>query len=123
MPTHDPRLKAQIRLELFRCAAIGMFPTYEQFRGLFERRKKPEGQFAWAAYFEEIADEERRLGYPDITFVVHHKNNPYPGQIEGNPVVDGKPTSDQLTSLQLGTDRIIELYCPFGTVNPYRVAR
>jgi hypothetical protein len=75
MPTRDPRLKAMIRAELFRCAAAGMFPTYEQFRHLIERRVHNKGRFPWKAYFEEIAAEERGLGYPDITFIVREKNN------------------------------------------------
>jgi hypothetical protein len=122
MTISDQRLKAQIRAELFRCAAVGMFPTYEQFHHLIERPRKPlKGQFPWAAHFEEISREERNLKYPDITFIVHNKDpkNPYPAQIDGQQT-NPKPSPDQLDSLQKGTDRIIELYCPFGTVNPYR---
>jgi hypothetical protein len=115
----DPRLKAQIRLELFRCAANGDFPSYETF---YEHvsRKKMKGQFPYQSHFDEIAKEEHKLGYPDITFVVRRKDpkNRYPSQIDFR---SAKPTPDasQLKSLRKGTDQIIALYCPAGTPNPY----
>ena len=79
----DPRLKAQIRLELFCCAAEGNFPSYQEF---YERvtRKKMNGQFPYQAHFDVIAKDERKLGYPDITFVVRRSDpkNPFPSQID-----------------------------------------
>ena len=78
----DPRLKAQIRLELFCCAAEGNFPSYQEF---YERvtRKKMNGQFPYQAHFDVIAKDERKLGYPDITFVVRRSDpkNPFPSQL------------------------------------------
>jgi|HubBroStandDraft_6_1064221.scaffolds.fasta_scaffold197917_2 hypothetical protein len=59
----DPRLKARIRLELCRCAGVGHFSTYEQFRSLIERQR-PKGRFPWQPHFDAIAKEERSLGYP-----------------------------------------------------------
>jgi hypothetical protein len=114
-----PRLKAQIRLELFRCTATGDFPSYECF---YERiaRKQMKRQFPYQRHFDAIAKEERKLGYPDITFVVRRKDpkNPYPSQIDfrsAKPI----PDDSQLKSLRKGTDEIIALYCPPGTKNPY----
>jgi hypothetical protein len=113
-----PRLKAQIRLELFRCAANGDFPSYEDFYKCLAGKKM--GQFPWQAHFDAIAREERKLGYPDITFIVRRKGpkNQYPSRIDFR---SAKPTPDdkQLKSLLDGTDRIIALYCPPGTKNPY----
>ena len=113
------RLKAQIRLELFRCAAAGVFPTYEEFYGRVTGGRQM-GQFPWQSHFDEIAKEERKLGYPDITFIVHRKDpkNRFPSQIDFR---SAKPTPDsnQLRSLRKGTDEIIALYCPPGTNNPY----
>jgi hypothetical protein len=115
----DSRLKAQIRLELFRCAARGDFPSYQDF---YERLKgkKMKGQFPYQRHFDAIAKEERKLGYPDITFVVHRADpkNPYPSQIDfrsAKPL----PDANQIKSVRLGMDQIIALYCPIGTQNPY----
>jgi hypothetical protein len=114
-----PRLKAQIRLELFRYAANGDFPTYEDFYRRLAGKQM--GQFPWQAHFDAIAKEERKLGYPDITFIVRRKGpkNRYPSQIDFR---SAKPAPDdkQLKSLQEGTDGIVALYCPAGTKNPYR---
>jgi hypothetical protein len=59
-------------------------------------------------------------GYPDITFIVHRKDqqNPYPSQINFQPAKP-TPNSGQLLSLRKGTDEIIDLYCPPNTANPY----
>src|ERR1043165_4815523 len=111
----DPRLKAKIRIELFRCAADGNFPSYEEF---YERVRgcKMKGQFPFQKHFDAIAKEERELGYPDVTFLVHRKdpNNPYPSQIDFRSAKP-KPDTSQLKSLRKGTDQIIALYCPEGT--------
>ena len=121
MPKYSKeRLKAQIRLELFRCAALGVFLTYEDFYARLKPGKKM-GQFPWKKHFDDIAREERRLGYPDITFLVHRKSAkaPYPSQIDfrsARPLPDER----QLKSLCDGTDKLIALYCPLGTQNKYR---
>lgn len=39
----DPRLKAQIRLELFCCAAEGNFPSYQEF---YERVNSQKNEWA-----------------------------------------------------------------------------
>jgi hypothetical protein len=114
----NQRLKAQIRLELFHCASLGEFLTYEK---LYERvAGKKMGQFPYTDHFDAIAKEERQLGYPDITFLVHRSDPacPYPSQIDFQPAKP-KPTAGQLASLRKGTDEIIKLYCPSGTPNPY----
>jgi hypothetical protein len=115
----NPRLKAQIRLELFRCAAAGDFPTYEDFYKQLAR-KQMKGRFPYQRHFDAIAKEERKLGYPDITFVVRRKDptNPYPSQIDFRSAKP-TPSPSQLKSLKNGTNRIIALYCPTGTANPY----
>jgi hypothetical protein len=112
----DDRLKAQIRLELFRCVAAGIFPTYEVF---YHRvTGKQMGQFPFQPHFDAIAREERRLGYPDATFIVKSKRTGYPSQIDFQPAKP-KPSAAQLDSLRKGTDEIIRLYCPANTPNPY----
>lgn len=114
----DQRLKAQIRLALFDCAAKGRFLTYEEFYALVRPSQKM-GQFPFRVHFDAIAKEERELGYPDITFLVHRTGPApqYPSQIN---FTDAKiPDVKQIESLRIGADRIIELYCPRGTANPY----
>ena len=112
----DAALKARIRAELFRCATAGSFQTYTQF---FNRiwPAKTMGNFPYQTHFDEIAREERSLGYPDITFMVHGVDG-YPHQIDFRDARNG-PDTQQLSSLQKGTDAIIALYCPPGTANPY----
>ena len=110
-------LKAKIRAELFRRAIAGDFPTYEQFYKRV-RSKKMIGRFPWQAHFDAIAKEERKLGYPDITFIVKSKTSGYPSQIDFHSARP-KPTPAQLDSLRKGTDEIIGLYCPPGTPSPY----
>lgn len=114
----NQRLKAQIRLELFRCAAAGTFVTYEDFYHRVAGKKM--GQFPYKRHFDAIAKEERKLGYPDITFLVHRsdKNNPYPSSIDFRSAKP-KPSATQLASLRRGVDQIIKLYCPATTSNPY----
>ncbi|HEX3502958.1 MAG TPA: hypothetical protein VHU22_06170 [Xanthobacteraceae bacterium] len=113
----NSNLKAKIRAELFRRALAGDFPTYEEF---YERAsgKKMKGRFPWQTHFDAIAKEERKLGYPDITFIVKSKASNYPSQIDfrsAKPI----PNAAQLRSLCKGTDKVIALYCPPGTPNPY----
>jgi hypothetical protein len=69
------------------------------------------GQFPYKAHFNEIAEEERDHGYPDITFIVRSTDG-YPRQIDFGEVSDGTPNPEQLKSLKKGTAEIIELYCP-----------
>jgi hypothetical protein len=115
----DARLKAQIRVALFRCAADGKFPTYEEFYECVRGREMT-GQFPFLKHFDEIAKEERKLGYPDITFIVRRKNqnSPYPSQIDFRSAKPA-PDEDQLRNLRKGTSEIIRLYCPKGTTSPY----
>src|SRR5688572_2185727 len=98
----DSQLKAQIRAELFRCAIGGQFLTYTEFFNRI-RPGATMGNFPYQAHFNEIAKEERSLGYPDITFVVHGAGG-YPHQIDFR---DGRnPDASQLNSLRNGTDEI-----------------
>jgi hypothetical protein len=112
----DPELKATIRAELFRCALAGAFQTYTQFFNRI-RPGATMGNFPYQKHFDAIAKEERDLGYPDITFMVHGVGG-YPHQIDFRDARNG-PDAAQLASLQKGTDEIIRLYCP-GTPNRYR---
>jgi len=66
----DNELKARIRAELFRCALSGEFLNYTQFFNRIRPDAKM-GNFPYQTHFDEIAKEERSLGYPDITFLVH----------------------------------------------------
>ena len=113
-----PRLKAQISLKLFRRAANGDFPSYGQFCKRLTGKQM--GRFPWQSHFDAIAREERKLGYPDITFIVRHKGpkNRYPSQIDFRSAKP-KPNDSQLKSLRKGANTIITLYCPLGTKNPY----
>ena len=114
----NQRLKAQIRLQLFRCAALGQFPTYEQFYRRVAGKKM--GQFPYKEHFDAIAKEERKLGYPDVTFLVHRSDPKcsYPSQIDFKSA-KARPSPAQLASLRKGADKLIKLYCPPGTANPY----
>lgn len=76
------------------------------------------GNFPYQTHFDEIAKEERSLGYPDITFVVRGIDG-YPHQIDFRDARNG-PDAEQLTSLQEGTDELVSVYCPPNTENPYR---
>jgi hypothetical protein len=77
------------------------------------------GQFPYTGHFDEIAEEERGNGYPDITFLVHRGGElpRYPSRIDFRPA--DPPDQRQLDSLRTGTDSLIALYCP-GVQNPYR---
>ncbi len=75
------------------------------------------GSFPYNRHFDEIAREERSLGYPDITFMVHGVSG-YPNKINFENADD--PNSEQLEKLRNDTDKIIQLYCPPQTRNPYR---
>jgi hypothetical protein len=112
----DAKLKAKVRAELFRCAISGEFVTYTQFFNRIQPGKSM-GNFPYQTHFNEIAKEERELGYPDITFVVRGVGG-FPNQIDFRDARED-PDRDQLPSLQKGTDEVIRLYCPPGTTNPY----
>jgi hypothetical protein len=113
----DHVLKAIVRAELFKCAIAGKFPTYAEFFDRIHPGGKM-GQFPYKAHFNEIAEEERDHGYPDITFIVRSTDG-YPRQIDFSEVRDGTPNPEQLKSLKKGTDEIIKLYCPANTRSPY----
>jgi hypothetical protein len=112
----DAQLKAKIRAELFRCAITGAFQTYTQFFNRI-RPGRTMGNFPYQTHFDEIAKEERSLGYPDITFMVHGAGG-HPHQIDFRDTHNG-PDAAQLDSLRKGTAEIIRLYCPPNTANPY----
>jgi hypothetical protein len=109
-------LKNRVRAELFKCAIEGKFPTYTEFYNRIYPGKKM-GQFPYRTHFNNIAQEERGNGYPDITFIVRGADG-LPHQID----FDGaeKPSPAQIDSLRKGTDALIEMYCPPNTKNPYR---
>jgi hypothetical protein len=111
----NPQLKAQVRAELFRCAVSGTFLTYTQFFNRIHPGSTM-GNFPYQTHFNEIAREERDLGYPDITFMVRGVAG-YPHQIEFRDASKG-PDQAQLTSLRKGADDIVRLYCP-GHSHPY----
>ena len=111
----DQKLKVKIRAELFRCAVSGSFETYTQFFNRIHPGKTM-GNFPYQTHFNEIAKDERDLGYPDITFMVHGKDG-YPHQIDFRDASKG-PDSAQLVSLRRGADEIVKLYCP-GHSHPY----
>lgn len=54
------------------------------------------GNFPYQTHFNEIAKEERDLGYPDITFLVRGVNG-FPNQIDFRDARKG-PDDDQLLS-------------------------
>jgi hypothetical protein len=111
----DQELKARVRAELFRCALSGSFETYTDFFHRFHPGAKM-GNFPYQTHFNEIANEERDLGYPDITFVVRGVVG-YPHQIEFRDASNG-PDAVQLAALRKGADDIVKLYCP-GHSHPY----
>jgi hypothetical protein len=111
--------QARIRAELFKSACAGQFLTYSNFRqrlwpGMTGWRRE------WSRALDMIAMEERSHGYPDITFILHRDdaNSPYPTRINFRDATN--PDADQLETLREHTDQIISLYCPPGTLNPYR---
>jgi hypothetical protein len=112
----DVQLKARIRAELFRCAFTGVFPTYTEFFNRI-RPGKIMGSFPYQAHFNQIANEERSSGYPDITFMVRGAGG-YPIQIDFRNASNG-PDAAQVDILRSGTAEIIRLYCPPNTANPY----
>ena len=109
------QLKAQIRAELFRCAIAGEFQTYTQFFNRIRPGKKM-GNFPYQTHFDEIAREERGLGYPDITFMVHGVGG-RPHQIDFRNARN--PDTAQIRSLQKGTEEVLKIYCRVHTKNPY----
>src|SRR4051794_10909019 len=113
----NPAIKRRVRAELFRSAVQGQFLTYTEFYNRIHPGAKM-GSFPYQTHFDEIAREERKNRYPDITFLVHGSGNPpqYPKQIEFRPA-DPRPDTGQLESLRKGTDDLIAMYCP-GTRNP-----
>lgn len=113
----DIELKKRVRAELFRCAVSGAFQTYTQFFNRI-RPGATMGNFPYQKHFDEIAREERDLGYPDVTFVVYGVGG-YPRQVNFRPF-DPNDLA-QLESLRHGTDDVLAMYSP-GTENPYRPA-
>jgi hypothetical protein len=110
------QLKTRIRAELFRCAISGSFETYTKFFNRIRPGVKM-GNFPYQVHFDEIAREELKRGYPDITFMVHGVNG-YPHRIGFRDASKG-PDAAQLKYLRTGTDDIIRVYCPPNTTNPY----
>jgi hypothetical protein len=113
----DMQLKARVRAELFRCAIAGKFLTYEDFFHRIHPGTKM-GNFPYQEHLKKIAEEEKSLGYPDITFMVCGKESGLPHWIDGRDASSG-PDATQINFLQKGTDEVIKLYCPPGTANPY----
>jgi hypothetical protein len=113
----DLKIKANVRAELFRCAIEGKFLTYEDFYHRMNNGKKMRN-FPYQKHLKKIAEEEKSLGYPDITFVIYGKDSGLPHFIAGRDARN--PDVAQLDYLKSGTDDVIKLYCPDGTANPYR---
>jgi len=74
---------------------------------LIEKGWRPE----WTRDLNQMAMEELSHGYPDITY------KPYPSRILFRDAT--VPDDEQRKALRDGTDKIIRLYCPPGTKNPY----
>jgi hypothetical protein len=112
--------KVRMRAELFKFAAAGHFPTYNEMLQYLTPTISQGWRQESSADLNQISMEEQSHGYPDITFVLHRADpaSPYPSQINFRDAHD--PDDKQLESLREGTDEIIRLYCPPGTKNPYR---
>jgi hypothetical protein len=111
--------RIRLRAELFKCAARGHFPTYNEMLPHLTPSIQQGWRPEWSGDLNQISMEEQSHGYPDITFILHRAdpNSPYPSQINFRD--SHKPDAAQLDSLRKGTDEIIKLYCPSGTKNPY----
>jgi hypothetical protein len=115
--------RIRLRAELFKCAARGHFPEYNEMLPFLIPRIEQGWRSEWSDDLNQIAMEERSHGYPDITYILHRADRtyPYPSQILFRSVpVRSKPDAEQLTSLLNVTDDIIRLYCPPNTHNIYR---
>lgn len=112
--------RERLRAELFKYAAAGHFPTYNEMLQYLTSKIQQGWRPEWSADLNQISMEEQSHGYPDITVILHRAdpNFPYPSQI--NVRAAHNPDVAQLDSLRNGTDEIIRLYCPPGTKNPYR---
>jgi hypothetical protein len=108
-----------MRAELFKWAAAGHFPTYNEVLQHLTPKISQGWRKEWSADLNQISMEEQSHGYPDITFILHRadKDSPYPSQIDFRDAHE--PDDMQLDSLERGIGEIIRLYCPPGTRSPY----
>ena len=111
--------KTRMRAELFKWAAIGHFPTYNEMLQHLTPKIPTGWRKEWSVDLNQISMEEQSHGYPDITFILHRADpaSPYPSQIDFRDAENPDPA--QLDSLHKGIDEIIRLYCPPGTKSPY----
>jgi hypothetical protein len=49
---------------------------------------------------------------PDISIIVLNADSGWPGQIDGKPVIEGKPTPQQKVYAQAELDRVFKRYAP-----------
>lgn len=106
----DTALKAKIRAELFRCAVAGDLPTYTEFFN----RIHPGKQMAIFPTRPISTRSRKRSATSDIRKGCEWISE----SIDFRDARKG-PDDDQLSSLRAGTYRLIELYCPPDTPNPY----
>jgi hypothetical protein len=111
--------KARLRAELFKCAIRGEFPTYNEMLPHLQPRITQGWRAEWSDDLNQIAMEELSHGYPDITYILHRRDDrsPYPSQILFRDA--HHPDTAQLAALHHGIAEIIKLYCPPGTKDPY----
>jgi hypothetical protein len=111
--------KVRMRAELFKWAAAGHFPTYNEMLPHLTPQISQGWRKEWSADLNQISMEEQSHGYPDITFILHRadEDSPYPSQINFRDAHE--PDDKQLDSLDQGVKEIISLYCPPGTQSPY----
>jgi hypothetical protein len=99
----------RVRTALVRFAARGRFPFYSQ-SGFGPRGPRKE-------VLDLISRKERRLRRPDITYILRNRRWGYPSQIEFQDARPPKPW--QIARARTHARRIIRMYAPVGTVNPY----
>jgi hypothetical protein len=85
---------------LFRCAIAGKFLRYEDFFHCIHPGTEM-GNFPYQEHLKKIAEEEKLLGYPDITFMVYGKDSGLPHWIDHRDA--SSPDAAQIDFLRKGT--------------------
>lgn len=105
----SPAYESLVQTALMRFARKGLFPFYSQ-SGFGPRGPGKK-------VLDLISRKERRKRRPDITYVLRNKRSGYPSQIEFQPAKPPKPWQKARARAQAA--RIIKMYAPAGTINPY----
>jgi hypothetical protein len=105
----SPAYQNRVRAALVRFAKAGRFPYYSR-SGFGAREPRKE-------VLDRISHGETRQRRPDITYVLRSKKWGYPSQIGFRPAKP--PKKWQKARAKSVADRIIKLYGPQGTRNPY----